>query len=71
MRMTGRPQTQPEPTDILGMIGRSLTNQQYNMPEGQSDREYIVSIRAGTGGTAAVVTTSRGQVWAIRVERIS
>lgn len=69
--MDTRPQTQPEPTDILGMIGRSLTNQQRHMPEGQSDREYIVSIQAGTGGTAAVITTSRGQVWAIRVERIN
>lgn len=71
MRMTGRPQTQPEPTDILGMIGRSLTNQQTDMPEGQSDREHLLDIQAGLGGTAAVVTTSRGQVWAIRVERIS
>jgi len=68
--MSTRPQSSPEPTDILGMIGRSLTNQQADMEEGRSEYEHILSIQAGTGGTAAVITTSRGQTWAIRVERI-
>jgi len=70
MQMSVAPQRSPEPADILGMIRRSLTGQQRDMPEGISDREHILSIQAGTGGTAAVITTSRGQTWAIRVERI-